>query len=84
MIAIPTEYVFNISNGQVSDISSLVSIIYHNGNSMSTGHYYSDILYFKTGVFWRCDDRNITKVKIIVYYCYSNVTLKYTGEKVKP
>ena len=40
---------------------SLFSIIYHDENSMSTGHYYSDILDFTTGFWLRCDDENIKK-----------------------
>ena len=47
---IPMGYLFNISNEYASDIYSLVSIIYHDTNSMSTDHFYSDISDFNTGV----------------------------------
>ena len=78
---IPTEYPFNISNEQVSDMYSLLYIIYHDVNYMSTGHYYSDILDFNTGVFWQCNDENMTQIEVMSYDCYINVTLKYTSIK---
>ena len=61
-IVIPNDYLFNIYNKQVYNIYSLVSIIYHDGNSMSTGHYYSDILEFNTGVWWQFNDDSMTQI----------------------
>ena len=35
---------------------TIVSLIMHAGSSLDTGHYYSDILGFNTGIWWHCDD----------------------------
>ena len=41
---------------------NLSSIIMHEGNSMSSGHYYCDMLYFNTVKYWCCDEDTITQV----------------------
>ena len=36
---------------------TLISVIMHEGNSISSGHYYCDTLYFNTVIWWRCDEK---------------------------
>ena len=64
-----TEYLFSISNKQVSDMYSLVSRINHDGNSMSTGNLYSYTIDFNTCVWWRCDVENMTQIKAMSSSC---------------
>ena len=39
----------------------LVSIKIHIGNDMDKGHYVCDVLDYKTGTWWNCDDETITQ-----------------------
>ena len=50
------------------------------GNSMSTGHYYCDILEFNTGIWWRCDDDNITQLRVISECFYSVAPYPTSGK----
>ena len=34
----------------------------HYGNTLYYGHYVIDCLDAKTGIWWHCDDKNITKI----------------------
>ena len=40
----------------------MVSIIIHEGDKMSSGHYYWDVLDFSTGIWWRYNDDIITQL----------------------
>ena len=39
----------------------LASIKIHIGNYMDTGHYVCDVLDYKKGTWWNCDDETITQ-----------------------
>ena len=42
-----------------------MSLINHDGDSLNCVHYFSDIFDANTGIWWRCDDDNITKISDI-------------------
>ena len=57
----------------------------HNSNSMSSGHYYCDILYFNTRIWWRCDGETVTELKVLPYnvHCVFTISnLNKRGKKV--
>ena len=57
------------SNEKIS--YTLVSMINHDGDSMDCGHDVSDVFDSSTGIWWHCDDDNITEISDLpkgVYY----------------
>ena len=60
--AIPLGFLYKKppSNDNIS--YNLVSLINHDGDSLDCGNYFSDILYANTGLWWHCDDENITQI----------------------
>ena len=34
----------------------------HDGDSLDCGHYVSDVFDTSTGIWWHCDDENITEI----------------------
>ena len=40
----------------------LVSININEVNKMDSDHYYCYVLYYNTGIWWRCDDDNILEL----------------------
>ena len=38
-------------------------MIMHDGGSLDYGHYVSDVLDTNTGIWWHCDDYEITEVR---------------------
>ena len=50
---------------------------------MSPGHYLCDILDFNTGIWWCCDDDNITKLIRMPVNIYNVVPYPTTGNKQK-
>ena len=70
-VAILSEYMFKqpSSNDKIS--YTLVSLINHDGNSLDCGHYVSDFFGSSTGIWWHCDDNNITEISDLpkgIYY----------------
>ena len=55
-------------------IYTLISSNMHEGNTMSSGHDYCEIIYFNTWIWWSCDDDNITQLITLPYNVYSNVS----------
>ena len=57
------------SNEKIS--YTLVSLINHYGDSLDCGHYVSDVFDSSTGIWWHCDNDNITEISDLqkgVYY----------------
>ena len=57
------------SNEKIS--YTIVSMINHDGDSLECGHYVSDVFDRSTGIWWQCDDDNITAISDLpkgVYY----------------
>ena len=59
---------------------TLVSVISHDSNSMSSGNYYCGVLYFNTGIYWHCDEYNITLLELLPDNMYSDPEY----QKIKP
>ena len=60
--AIPLGFLYKkpSSNDKIS--YTLVSLIIHDGDSLDFGHYVSDVFDANTGIWWHCDDDNITQI----------------------
>ena len=43
----------------------------HEGNTMNSGHYYCEVLYFKTGTCRRCDYEETLKLSGLIDNAYS-------------
>ena len=41
---------------------TLVSLINHDGNSLDYGNYAFNVFDASTGIWWHCDDENITEI----------------------
>ena len=57
------------SNEKIS--YNLVSLIKHDGESLDCGHYVSDVFDSSIGIWWHCDDNNITEISDLpkgIYY----------------
>ena len=48
------------SNDKIS--YNLVSLINHDGDSLRYGHYFIDVFDNNNGIWWHCDEGNITKI----------------------
>ena len=61
-VTIPLEFLYKkpSSNDKISYI--LVSLINHYGESLDFGHYVSNFCDANTGIWWHCDDDNITQI----------------------
>ena len=59
--AITLEFLHKIPS--INDMISytLVSLINHDGDLLDFGNYVSDVFDVHTGIWWRCDDDNITQ-----------------------
>ena len=64
------------SNEQIS--YTLVLLINHDGDSLDCGHYVSDVFDSSTGIWWHCDDDNITEVSDLPERVYYRETHKPT------
>ena len=58
---IPSRYFFKKPSSNEKISHTLVSHINHDGNSLDCGHYVSDVFDSSTGIWWNCDDDNITE-----------------------
>ena len=70
-VAIPSEYLFKKPSSNEKISYTLVSLINHGGDSLDCGHYVSDVFDTSTGIWWHCDDNNITEISDLpkeVYY----------------
>ena len=62
---------------------TIVLVNNHDGNSMSTGQHLCDKLDFNTGIWWCCDDNNITQLRWIPEIVYSVAPYTTSGKKKK-
>ena len=61
-VAIPSEYLCKQPSSNERISYTLVSLINHDGDSLDFGHYVSDVFDSSTGIWWHCDDDNITQI----------------------
>ena len=61
-----------------------MSQIIHYGNSLDSGHYFSDIFDVNTGIWWHCDDDEINKISDFPEGVYNREShkQKFTKKKV--
>ena len=58
---------------------TLVSLINHDAKLLDCGHYFSDVFDYRTGIWWHCDDDNITQISDLpkgVYYIETHKHMK--------
>ena len=61
-VAITLDFLYKKTPNNKKISYTLVSLINRDGNSLDCGHYVSDIFYANTGIWWCCDDDNITQI----------------------
>ena len=61
-VAIPFKYLYKQPSSNDKKSYTLVSRINHDGDSLDFGHYVSNIFDANTGIWWHCDDDNITQI----------------------
>ena len=61
-VFIPSEYMFKLQSSNEKISYNLVSLINHDGDSFDCGNYVSDVFDISTGIWWHCDDDNITEL----------------------
>ena len=64
-VAINSEYLFKQPSMNDKIPYTLFSLINHDGNSLDFGHYVSDVFDSSTGIWWHCDDVNITEISYL-------------------
>ena len=57
--------------------------INHDGDLLDCGHYVSDVFDISTGIWWHCDDDNITQISDLPKGVYYRETHKLTKKKKK-
>ena len=70
-VGIPSEYMFKLQSSNEKISYTPLSLINHDGDSLDCGHYVSDVFDSSTGIWWHCDDENITELSDLpegVYY----------------
>ena len=70
-VCLPFEYMIKHQSSNEKISYTLVSIVNHDGDSLNCGHYVSDVFDSSTGIWWHCDDDNISELSDIpegVYY----------------
>ena len=51
------------------------------GDSLDCGNYVSDVFDVKTGIWWHCDDANITEISDFIEGVYTRESRKMTTKK---
>ena len=70
-VAIPSEYLYKQPSSNEKISYTLVSMINHDGDSLDCGHYVSNVFDSSTGIWWHCDDENITQISDLPKgFCY--------------
>ena len=82
-VAIPSEYLYKQPSSNYKISYTLVSLINHDGESLDCGHYVSDVFDCSTGIWWHCDDDNITEISDLPKGVYHRETHKHTKNKNK-
>ena len=58
-------------------------LIKHDGDTLDCGHYVSDVFDSSTGIWWHCDDDNITEISALPKEVYYREAHKPTKKKKK-
>ena len=82
-VAIPSEYLYKQPSSNERISYTLVSITNHDGDSLDCGHYVSDVFDISTGIWWHCDDDNITQISGLPKGVYYRETNKHIKKKLK-
>ena len=82
-VAIPSEYISKQPSINEKISYTLVSPINHDGDSLYCGHYVSDVFDSSTGIWWHCDDDNITEISDLTKRVYYREKHKTTKKKNK-
>ena len=77
-VDIPSEYFYKQPSSNEKISYTLVSLINHDGDSLDWGHYFSDIFNINTGIWWHCDNKNMTQISDIPKGVYYRETQKLT------
>ena len=80
-VALPSEYMFKQPSSNEKIMYTLFSLINHDGDLLYCGHYVSDVFDSSTGIWWHCDDDNITEISGLPKWVYYRETQKPTKKK---
>ena len=69
-VYIPLEFLYKITSSNDKISYTLVSLINHDGDSLDCGYYVSDVVGTNTGIWWHCDDDNITQISDLPKWGY--------------
>ena len=58
-----------------------MSMVTNDGDSLDYGHYVGDIFDYNTGIWWHCDDTNITEIIDLTEEVYTGESNKLTKKK---
>ena len=78
-VAMPSEYLNKQPSSNEKISYTLVSLINHDGDSLECGNYVSDVFHSSTGIWWHCDDDNITQISDIPKWVY----IRESHKKIK-
>ena len=78
---IPSEYLYKQPSNNENISHTLFLLINHDGNSLDYGHYVSDVFDSSTGIWWHCDDDNITEISDLPKGVYYRETQKHMKNK---
>ena len=82
-VAIPSEYLYKQPSSNETISYTLVSLINHHVDSLVFGYYVSDVFDSSTGIWWHCDDDNITQIIDVPKGVYDRETHKNMKKKKK-
>ena len=75
-VGIPSEYMFKQPSRNEKISCIVVSLINNDGDSLDCGNYISDVFDSRTGIWWHCDDDNITEISDLPKGDYNRETHK--------
>ena len=61
-VAVPLGVLYKKPSSNEKISYTLVSLINNYGDSLDCGNYVSDVFDANTGIWWHCDDDNITQI----------------------
>ena len=61
-VAITLEFVYKQPSSIEKISYTVVSLMNHDGDSLDCGHFFSDVFDANRGIWWHCDDDNITQM----------------------
>ena len=80
-VTIPSEYIFKQPSSNYKMSYTLVLLINYDGDSLDCGNYVSDVFDSSTGIWWHCDDDNITEISDFPKGVYYRETHERTKNK---